>query len=310
VCGVHRCASGGSYGYRQPSYATPSLMGYSASLQAMRRAQLQAAAEAQAARVLRQMADAAQRLQAADRAYHEGDIRLASRIYVRLAGSRRPDPITLQARDRLTRLAQMAREELGEIDARLVPAALMPDGSAHAPNPGPLPPDRVCEAFQDYEEILAKYAGVPAAKREITAHVARQRRQPQYAAVLNEDRAKQLLELAQSHEQCEELCCAYWVYQQAARLVPAPSALRAQERFDALAADPELIRSAEVCRELRWCHSAFERAEMLVKLRPESARNLFGEILRRAPEDSEIHRAARAEYEALTGQGRAVPTTR
>jgi hypothetical protein len=166
------------------------------------------------------------------------------------------------------------------------------------------------EAFEDYDEIQAKYANVPAAKRAITAHVARQRRQPQYAAVLNEERAKQLLELAQRHEQCEELCCAYWVYQEAARLVPAPSALQARQRFDGLAADPEVIRSAQVCRELRWCHSAFERAEMLVKVKPESARDLYGEILRRAPEDSEVHRAARAEYEALAGHRHAVPATR
>jgi hypothetical protein len=303
-------ASGGIYRYQQPSYGSPSLAGYSAALQAMRRAQLQAAAEAQAARVLREMANAAQRLQAGDRAYQEGDIRLASRIYVGLAGSRRPDPITLQARERLTRLSDMAREELDEVDAKLVPMPLMPDGSAHAPNPDPLPADQVLEAFEDYDEIQAKYANVPAAKRAITAHVARQRRQPQYAAVLNEERAKQLLELAQRHEQCEELCCAYWVYQEAARLVPAPSALQARERFDCLAADPEVIRSAQVCRELRWCHSAFERAEMLAKVKPESARNLYGEILRRAPEDSEVHRAARAEYEALAGHRHAVPATR
>jgi hypothetical protein len=294
-------ASGGTYGYPQS---------YSASLQAMRRLQLQAAAEAQAARLMREIANAAQRLQAGDRAYQEGDVRLAGRIYVGLAGSRRPDPITLQARERLTRLAHMAREELDQVDAKLVPTPRMPDGSAHAPSPDPLPADRVQEAFQDYDEILAKYANVPLAKREITAHVARQRRQPQYAAVLNEQRASQLLELAQHHEQCEELCCAYWVYQDAARLVPAPSALEARARFDCLAADPELIRSAQVCRELRWCHSAFERAEMLVKVKPETARDLYGEILRRAPEDSEIHRAARAKYKALAGEAYTVPATR
>jgi hypothetical protein len=202
----------------------------------------------------------------------------------------------------LTKLTEEAREELWEIDASLVPKAVPPDASAHAPNPGPIPADRVLEAFEDYDEIVAKYSSVPAAKREVAAHVAQQRRKPQYAAVLNEARAKRLLELARGHEQRQELCCAYWVYQEAARLAPAPSGLQARERFDALAADPETIRAAATCRELRWCHSAFERAEMLVKVKPENARRVYGEILSRAPEDSEIYRAARAEYEALAGR--------
>jgi hypothetical protein len=130
-------ASGGIYRYQQPSYGSSSLAGYSAALQAMRRAQLQAAAEAQAARVLREMANAAQRLQAGDRAYQEGDIRLASRIYVGLAGSRRPHPITLQARERLTRLSDMAQEELDEVDAKLVPMPLMPRWLGPCTEPGP-----------------------------------------------------------------------------------------------------------------------------------------------------------------------------
>jgi len=101
----------------------------------------------------------------------------------------------------------------------------------------------VVQAFQDYDEVVSKYANVPAVKREVTAHVARQRKKPQYAAVLNEAQAQRLLELAQGHEQRQELCCAYWVYQDAARLVPAPSALQARQRFETLAADPETVRA-------------------------------------------------------------------
>lgn len=291
--------SGGRDGY---SYGARSPVGHLYPQEAMRQARLQAAAEAQMARLLRELSDAAQRLQAGDRAHQQGDIRLASRIYVSLAGSRRPNPIALQARDRLTKLAEEARQKLREIDAALIPRAIPSDASAHAPNPGPIPADRVLKAFQDYDEIVAKYSSVPAAKRELAAHVAQQRRKPQYAAVLNEAQAKRLLELAQGHEQRQELCCAYWVYQESARLAPAPSGLQARERFDALAADPETIRAAETCRELRWCHIAFQRAEMLVKVKPENARRVYGEILSRAPEDSEIYRAARAEYEALAGR--------
>ena len=297
--------SGGSYGYSNaPGYGTrtPSPVDYLYPLEAMRRAQLQAAAQARMARLLREVSAAAQRLEAGDRAYQDGDIRLASGIYVRLAGSHPPNPVTLQARDRLAQLAQEAREKLGEIDVALIPTAAPVDGSYDVPAPSPISADKVLQAFQDYDEIVARYATVPEAKRERAAHVARQRKKPQYAAVLNEAQAKRLLELAQGHEQRQEHCCAYWVYQDAARLDPAPSALQARERFEALAADPETVRAAQTCRELRWCHKAFQRAEMLAKVKPENARRVFGEILSRAPEDSEIYRAARAEYEALAGR--------
>jgi len=268
----------------------------------MRRARLQAAAQAQMARMLRELATDAQRLAGGDRAYQQGDISVASGIYVRLAGSRRPNPITLQARERLNGLAQEARNRLRAVDAMLLPATVSADDSALTSEPRPIPADKVIQAFQDYEDIVTKYDGVPAVKREIASHVARQRQNPEYAAVLNEAEAKQLLELAREHEQRQELCCAYWVYRDAARLNPAPSALQARERFNTLAKDPETVRAAEICRELRWCHKAFQHAEMLAKVTPEKARRVYGEILDRAPEDSEIYRAARAEYDALASR--------
>ena len=113
------------------------------------------------AQLLREVSAAAQRLEAGDRAYQQGDIRLASGIYVRLAGSNRPNPITLQARDRLSKLAQEAREKLGEIDFALIPTAAPVDGSYDVPAPSPISADKVLQAFHDYDEIVAKYAGVP-----------------------------------------------------------------------------------------------------------------------------------------------------
>jgi hypothetical protein len=188
------------------------------------------------------------------------------------------------------------------IDSTLASAASFPDSPRDAPSAGPISDERVFEAFQAYEEIAANYASVPALRREIAAHVARQRRQPEYAAVLKEPQAKRLLEQAGDHEQRQELCCAYWVYRDAARLAPAPSALQARKRFDALAADLETVRAAETCRELRWCHQAFQRAGMLAKVTPDAAQRVYREILNRAPEDSEVYRAASAEYEALVAR--------
>ena len=88
-----------------------------------------------------------------------------------------------------------------------------------------------------------------------------------------------------------EWSCVVWTFPNDPKLRTLPATQR-----------PETIRAAATCRELRWCHSAFQRAEMLAKVKPENARRIYGEILSRAPEDSEIYRAARAKYEALAGR--------
>ena len=56
--------------------------------------------------------------------------------------------------------------------------------------------------------------------------------------------------------------------------------------------DPEIVASAAACRELQECHKIFSRAEKLSKLRQARAKELFAQIVERAPEDSELHRAA------------------
>ena len=160
------------------------------SQETMRRAQLQAAAKAQMARILRAFSTDLQRLEAGDRAYDKGDILVASRIFVRVAGSRPPNPITLQARHRLNKLAQEARDKLEEIDSTFAAAASTPDDPDYAMFAGPIPASRVVQAFQAYDEIVSTCASVPAVKREIAAHVTRQRRKPEDAAVLKEPQAK------------------------------------------------------------------------------------------------------------------------
>jgi hypothetical protein len=270
-----------------------------ARLQAM--ARIEAAAEAWQSELFRREAGAAQRLAAADRAYQEGNVRLATAIYVRLAGSKPAGPSTATARERLAKLAEEARQKLKAVDARLVPEAVTPEAgkSANSPTPTRLAPETILQAFEDYDEIASQYGKVPEVKRELASHISRQRRKAEYAAVLNETQAKELWEMGQRHERDDQACCAYWAYEQAARLVPAESALRAKWRFEAMKLDPNVVEAAKTCRELRRCHEVYHRATMMAKVKPERAKELYAEILRRAPADSAIYRTAQADLDAL-----------
>ena len=233
-------------------------------------------------------------LAAADRALQEGEIQLASLIYVRLALARPPSTFTQQAKQRLVQLQQDARKELDEIDAILGDGA-----SASSPTPALTRilsdselEEHVPETFQAYESLARKYAGVPVVGEEITKHMVKQQRRPAYAAALNEAKAKTLWELGQRYEEAEHPCCAYLVYEQAVEFVPAPSAQLAQKRFAQMKDEPPIAASVETCRELQWCHEAYLRAEQLAETKPRPARAMFEQIVRRAPKDSDVYLAA------------------
>jgi hypothetical protein len=245
-------------------------------------------------RLLSRERAAPKQLAAADQALQEGDLRLACLIYVRLALARPPTSATEEAKQRVSQLQQQARKELKEVDA-----ILGDDASAARPIPAltrVLPQreldQRVPKAFQAYDQLASKYAGVPVVGDEISKHIAKQQRRPAYAAVLNEVKAESLWELGQQYEEGGHLCCAYSVYEQAAELVPAPSAQRAQERFAQLKEEPPIVALVEACRELQWCHETYLRAEQLAETKPAPARAMFEQIVRRAPKDSEVYQAA------------------
>jgi hypothetical protein len=270
-------------------------------------AMARAAAAARQADLAGRYASDSARLDAADRAYQGGDVMLASRIYVSLALAREKTPGSVQARQRLDRLAADAQQKLQKIDDELAAAlsGMSPSESLglNMPQDGAASDDGwsdlVQAAFDRYDQLAEDYGGVPAMKRELKSHVARQRRRPEFARVLKEPEAGTLLELARKHEREDHACCAYWVYQEAARLVPAPSARLAQERYDQMQQDPRVVAAAESCRQLQECHRLYQRAEMLAEMRPERAKELFDQIIDVAPEDSEVGRAARQQLALL-----------
>jgi len=219
---------------------------------------------------------------------------------MRLARSRPSNESTQAAQERLKKLADEANKKLAEIDDALFKSGDQPSPSDLFAKPGDPEVDRrvaawadtVRVAFELYDHLVDDYEGVPNVGNKLKSHVARQRSRPSVAVVLNEPEAKTLLETGKQHEAEGHQCCAYWVYRQAARLTPAPSAREAQARFDELEKVPNIIAMAEACREMQRCHQLYARAERVLSDRPDRARELFAEVTRRAPADSEVYRAA------------------
>jgi hypothetical protein len=258
-------------------------------------------AEVRQKAALRKAVTDPKRLAVADQALEEGDLDLACDIYTRLAVSFPKTAITEAAKRRVARLQQEARQELKEVDAMLAGPtsaarsirALTPIGS------GKQWEDRVTKAFQEYDRLGRKYRRLPVVGDEIARRAASQRRRPAYAAVLSEGQARALWELGQQYEEQGHPCCAYLVYEEAAKLVPAPSAQLAKKRFTEMSRDPQIVASSKTCRQLQWCHEAYLRAERLAEANPAGARRVFNQIVRRAPQDSEVYRSALERIKAL-----------
>jgi len=252
--------------------------------------------------LMKELIDSAARLTAADQAYQEGDILVASRISITVARERPPTPLSRRAKQRLESLVNEAHTKLNEIDTRLRETAAEYSDSELLGMNGPTPgrwKETVTSAFGEYDELCQRYAAVPRTGRKLKAHVAGQRKRPEHAAVLNEPQAAALCDVARQHEQQQQACCAYWAYHEAAQLIPAPSARRAAEQVARMTADPQLMEAALACRQLQECHRWYQRAESVMPTWPERAEELLAQIIDTAPADSEIHRAARERIQAI-----------
>ncbi len=232
------------------------------------------------AEAIRRAKNNQQRMTYADQARKQGKPRLAATLYLRVALARPRDKNNAAAKNALKSMAAEGRAEMKKADDLLAK-------------------NEIVEAFEKLDYLVWAYEDVPEFNHEIANHVSKLHHESRYQAVLNEQSAADLFAQAQKQEQDDERCCAYWTYEEAAKLTPAPSAIKAAERFDAMQQDPEVVAEAEECRTLRECHHTFHTAELLEKSLPEKAESLFKEILSKSPRDSEVHRCAAEELAKL-----------
>ena len=202
--------------------------------------------------------------------------------------------LAAEARQKLAEIDESLRERLSEMSA----SEFFSDTSWPADWPS-----HVNVAFEKYDRIADDYGAVPAIKNVLRAHVARQRRRPEYAAAFHEAEAKTLWQIAQQHEAEDHPCCAFWVYDKASRLAPAPSARQAEIRLAKMKQDPAAVAAAETCRQLQWCHRTYNIAEKLTAVAPDRARELFLQIVEQSPANAHVHLAARSRWRRYRADG-------
>lgn len=231
-------------------------------------------------RIMSNAKTAAARFASAEKAREEGDIRLASMLYLKVALTRPANPKTAAAKAALKELETQGNARVAEVKALL-------DN------------DDVLQAYEQFTLLYEEYEYVPGTGPEIKLSLNRIRGQRQYASVLNEAEAAKLWEVGRELEADDQMCCAFLIYEQARKLQPATSARRADERLKTMRADSALLASAQQCRALRECHKIFNTAELLAKTDPIKARDMFKEILAKADSESEVHVAAREQLAKL-----------
>lgn len=251
-----------------------------AAFAAQRAAWLQREAAAEA---LRRAKNNQQRMAYADRARQEGKPRLAAMLYLRVALQVPKDKHNGQAKAALKAMAKDGEAEMKKADDLLAQ-------------------DRIEEAFEKLDYLEWAYEEVPVFNSKIKSHVTKLRHDKRYEAVLNEKPAALLVAEAQKQERDDARCCAYWIYEEAAKYVPAPSAIKAAERFASMQKDPQIVAEAEECHVLQECEKKFHSAELLEKTLPNQAVTLFKEIVEKSPKDSEIHKDALDELAKLHGK--------
>jgi hypothetical protein len=249
-----------------------------------------AQAEARAAALMREAeknaAVAEVRMAVADRLRDEGDIATAARIYVKLAVSKKSSAHAEAARDRLSQLGDEAKAKLAELDGQLASIGQGDDGQQTSAERFA----EIREVFDRYEEASRQYGGLPGREGvTVRGHVKRQGAKPEFRAALNEPGASALWQRGQELEADDAACCAFCLYEEALQLLPAPSAIKAQDRLAEMKKDPQAVEAARNCQEVQWCLKTFERAERLAKVRKDRARELFQEVLAKAPRDSRVY---------------------
>jgi hypothetical protein len=234
----------------------------------------------------------------AQQAEQGGDVRVAARLYQRLALSRPRTEVTTAAQQRLSQIQGSAQSKLQALEDQLnslrgrgtVPSALQ---SAK------IDAEQVTRIFADLDKLALEYSGVESIETKVQERADRLRRQRQFATVLQEPVASELWKVGQKHEEAQRLCCAFLAYEQAANLAPAPSGEQAKARLRQLEADQSIVAEASKCRNLQLCHEKYRKAMTIKKTVPQRARAYLSEIVELAPPDTAIHKAARDQIAIL-----------
>ena len=236
----------------------------------------------------------ASQLVAAQKARSFGNIPVASVLYRRVAVSRPKNRLTRFALQNIVELQGEGMKKLQLVNRKLQSIQVSEEDNHWEKD--------VRGAFGEYAKLYRQYKGLPRIGRRIAGTIGRQRTVTAYARALNEPQANELLVHASKLEAAGDRCCAMLVYQKAAKLAPARSAVTAAAKVALLSHDTELVAAVKKCRELQWCHKTYNQASKLAKTSPKRAKVMFAQIIDRSPRSSKVHIAARSEFVKLAAR--------
>jgi hypothetical protein len=239
----------------------------------------------------------ARRFAAAEEAFGKGEIATAYRLYSRIAVARNTAPQTVTSRARVKEIQEQGQTELQALESQLETVIANLDAVRGQSSQRESAEQQLVQWESTLRDFCQNYGEVSKIENQIK--VLLRRMQKEHGATLNEPEARRLLAHARTLEQSDETCCAFYVYERATELRPAPSAELAAERYHELLAHASIVSAAENCRKLQWCHTAYSEASELIEAQPETARGLLLKIVQRAPEDSTVCIAAREQLASL-----------
>jgi hypothetical protein len=219
----------------------------------------------------------------------EGDMATATRLYVKVAASRPPNQASVEAKKRLAFILK----ESGARFAKLQKDMAQLEGGTDAVPEGVDRDQAIAECIRNLDELADKCGKLPKLGDSIRTYVTKQNVRPHVQAAVKEAVAKKLWQAGQKYEADDEVCCAMNAYEEALLQRGAPSAFKAKERVKELRGNFKNILAQKKCKTIESCHVKYAVAEKLALNDQSKAKNLFAEIVRYAPPESEVHVAAR-----------------
>lgn len=257
-----------------------------------------AAAKKREAELAKALATGRTLWQLAQDADKEKDLRVASRLYERLAVARPLTTFNAQAQKRLREIQRDAAAKLQKLDDELANLKL-PKSDPTGLGLAKIDAVAVASTFELLDALALEYAGVATVEDTINDKTKRLRKDTKFAEILQEPTAAKLWKLGQEYEEKGEPCCALLVYRQGAELLPAPSARLARERVKELEANKAVVVAAERCQLLQRCHEIYRKAQVALEANPDRARQYLREIIEAAPTDTKIYQDARMQIAML-----------
>lgn len=240
---------------------------------------------------------AAARFEAARTAYEEGNVFIASLLYQRTALAKQASPeMRNESKRVLLEFRELAQKDVAEIVEQIRYAGQQSSGDELAAA------EQIRSALTDLDALVVKYKHVPVANKKLKRELDRLlHKDGTIGRYLHQPMAAQLVKDAQKYEAEDYVCCAYLCYREAAQLMTCDAAKEAKQRLYHLQKEPGVLQAVAKCEKVRECQVLFDKAQRIAKQKRhrKHAANLYREIVKEAPRESEVHKAAVAELNRL-----------